>query len=489
MHVRIGISAGEVVLEESDVRGLPPTEAARLCARAEGGQILTTELVHQLATARSAARFRPLGAFDLKGLPGPTPLYEVSWPINGDETVPLPESLDIAAHEFAFVGRTREVAVLVEQWDATRTTSALSSVIVTGEAGAGKSRLVTEFARSLVPDVRTVLYGRCDEVAGYPFQPIAEWLRHFLAHASPANVGMVRARHGAQLSRLVPELVGAYSAADHAQLAADGGDPFALYEAVVGWLTLVADGGPILMVLDDLQWASRPTLAMLQHLVATAPRFPGMLLATCRDDDVPEHRLAGLLGRFDATGPVQRVALGGLEPEDVVVMVTESQGATLDGDPIDAVAKAIHEESSGNPLFVTSLARQLESGDVTRLPRPHQPVRPPERVMELVVNRLSSLDPATVELLQKAAVAGPEFEFSLLRLLAADGDDGDERLLDRLAEAVDARVSRRAVGHALALPLRARGGAQRPPRDRSREPTHAAAPARGARARTARPGR
>ena len=66
---------------------------------------------------------------------------------------------------------------------------------------------------------------------------------------------------------------------------------------------------------------------MLQHLVATAPRFPGMLLATCRDDDVPEHRLAGLLGRFDATGPVQRVALGGLEPEDVVAMVTESQGA------------------------------------------------------------------------------------------------------------------------------------------------------------------
>src|SRR4029078_397285 len=190
MHVRIGISAGEVVLEESDVRGVPPTEAARLCARAEGGQILTTELVHQLATARSGApppqlahqlatahsapRFRPLGAFDLKGLPGPTPLYEVSWPINGDETVPLPESLDIAAHEFAFVGRTREVEVLVEQWDATRATSALSSVIVTGEAGAGKSRLVTEFARSLVPDVRTVLYGRCDEVAGYPFQPIAE---------------------------------------------------------------------------------------------------------------------------------------------------------------------------------------------------------------------------------------------------------------------------------------------------------------------------
>ena len=439
MHVRIGISAGEVVLEENDVRGLPPTEAARLCARAEGGQILTTGLVQHLATARSAAQFRPVGAFDLKGLPGPTPLYEVPWPISGDDTVPLPDTLDPAAYEFKFAGRTREIAQLVEAWQSARTTSTLSSVLVTGEAGAGKSRLVTEFARSIIPDARTVLYGHCDEVAGYPFQPVAEWLRHFLAHASPASVGMVRARHGAQLSRLVPELVGAYSASDHAQLAADGGDPFALYEAVVGWLTLVSDGGPVLLVLDDLQWASRPTLAMLQHVVGTAPRFPGMLLATCRDDDVPEHRLAGLLGRFDATGPVQRVALGGLEPEDVVAMVTESQGATLGGEPIDALAKEIHEESSGNPLFVTSLARQLESDDLARLRRPHHPVRPPERVMELVVNRLSGLDPVTVELLQKAAVAGPEFEFSLLRLLAADGDDAEERLLDRLAEAVEAR--------------------------------------------------
>src|SRR5262245_26195278 len=66
MQVRIGISAGEVVIEENDVRGLPPTEAARLCARAEGGQILTSQLVQQLAVARSAASFRPFGAFELK---------------------------------------------------------------------------------------------------------------------------------------------------------------------------------------------------------------------------------------------------------------------------------------------------------------------------------------------------------------------------------------------------------------------------------------
>ena len=58
-----------------------PTEAARLCARAEAGQILTMALVQNLAAARSAATFRPFGAFELKGLPGPVPLFEVPWPI------------------------------------------------------------------------------------------------------------------------------------------------------------------------------------------------------------------------------------------------------------------------------------------------------------------------------------------------------------------------------------------------------------------------
>ena len=435
MKVRIGVSAGEVVVEENDVRGLPPTEAARLCARAEGGQILATQLVENLAAARSAASFRPFGAFDLKGLPGPVPLYEVAWPVGQSESVPLPDSLRPMTSDFAFVGRARELAALTESWSEAVDGGAFTSVLVTGEAGAGKSRLAREFTRVVTDDARTVLYGRSDEVAGYPFQPIAEWLRHYLAHASPANVGMIRARHGAQLSRLVPELVGAHLASDQAQLAADRGDPFPLYEAVLGWLTLLSDGGPVLLVLDDLQWASRPTLAVLRHLVASSPRLPGMLVATCRDDDVPEHRLASLLGRFDVSGGVRRVQMGGLEPDDVVAMVIESQGTTL-GDPIHALAEEIHAESGGNPLFVSSLARQLESDELKRLRTSHQRVRPPERVMELVTNRLSGLEPTTVELLQKSAVAGPEFEFSLLRIVAGDSDD---RLLDMLAEAVNAR--------------------------------------------------
>jgi len=192
LQVRIGVSAGEVIVEADDVRGLPPTEAARLCARAEGGQILTTQLVESLAAARSAAAFRGVGVFDLKGLPGPVPLYEVPWPIGVTATVPLPEQLS-ARNEIAFVGRRLEHATLVDAWEEARRSGQFGTVLVTGEAGAGKSRLTAEFARSIDTGSHTVLYGSCDEVAGYPFQPVAEWLRHYLAHASPAAVGMLRA--------------------------------------------------------------------------------------------------------------------------------------------------------------------------------------------------------------------------------------------------------------------------------------------------------
>ena len=119
-----------------------------------------------------------------------------------------------------------------------------------------------------------MLYGHCDEVAGYPFQPVAEWLRHYLADASPAAVGMLRARHGGQLSRLVPELVSAHTGGAQRSRPPTHGDPYPLYEAVLGWLTLVADAAPVLLVLDDLQWASGPTIAVLEHVLAAPPSFP-----------------------------------------------------------------------------------------------------------------------------------------------------------------------------------------------------------------------
>ena len=136
---------------------------------------------------------------------------------------------------------------------------------------------------------------------------------------------------------------------------------------------------------------------------------------------------------FAATGSDERafrhVTLDGLEIDDVSRDGRTSPATPGDSDPFGISRDEIHEESAGNPLFVTSLARQFESHGVQRSQPSRQPLPPPERVMELVVDRLAGLAPETVELLQKAAVTGTEFEFSLLRFVA---DTDDDRLLDRL---------------------------------------------------------
>jgi tetratricopeptide (TPR) repeat protein len=192
----------------------------------------------------------------------------------------------------------------------------------------------------------------------------------------------------------------------------------------------------LLLLVDDLQWASRPTLAVLDHIVSAHPRFPALIAATSRDD-VASSAPRARFGRPDATTPVRHIAVGGLEPDDVYAMVAELHGdGARPSQPLRALAEEIHAESSGNPLFVTSLAQSLDATDRAPTRATAQPLRPPERVMELVRGRLATLDARTVDVLQKAAVSGTEFEFSLLRIVT---DTESEQLLDTLAAAVDAR--------------------------------------------------
>ena len=82
------------------------------------------------------------------------------------------------------------------------------------------------------------------------------------------------AKYGSQLSRLVPELVGVHPSSEQPYAPLDNDDPYPLYEAVLGWLTFIADAGPVLLLLDDLQWASQATLAVVQHLVVASACSP-----------------------------------------------------------------------------------------------------------------------------------------------------------------------------------------------------------------------
>ena len=437
LGVRIGISAGDVVFEKDDCFGTPVIEAARLCAAANGGQILASEIVRWMARS-GGSTFTPVGSLELKGLSEPVPTVEVGWEPLAQSSVPLPTFLtDIGR---IFVGRDGELDRLGQLWKET-SAGQLRVALLAGEPGVGKTRLAAELARRVHEEGATVLAGRCDEDLGVPYQPFVEALRHFADHAS--SLADRLGRYGGELARLVPEL------SDRApSLAAPiRSDPeterYRLFDAVAAWLAAASADEPLLLVLDDLQWAAKPTLLLLRHVVrAGAGRV--LVLGTYRDTELThDHPLVELVADLRRQGVVERLALTGLDDVGVRTIVEQASGQTLDKVGL-ALARAVYEETEGNPFFVREVLRHLvetgafertEGGWTTRLTVDELGI--PEGVRDVVGRRLARLSEDTNHALRIAAVVGPEFEFAVVQ---AAGDLAEETLLAAVEESVGARV-------------------------------------------------
>ncbi|MCA1843287.1 MAG: adenylate/guanylate cyclase domain-containing protein, partial [Actinobacteria bacterium] len=294
LSVRVGVSAGEVISEEGDYFGTPVVEAARLCAAAQGGQILVAELAGRLAAGRVGATLEPVGALPLKGLSEPVAALAVAWESERASSVPPPAALESQRRRH-FVGRMEERRALAEAVKAA-CTGQRQMVMVAGEPGIGKTRLVTEAALEAHAAGATVLYGRCGEELGVPYRPVVEALRHLIAACSPGRLTHHAETHGGELARLVPDLVRLVPGLPAPRSAEPDTERFLLFEAVAGLLALAAEDGPVVLVLDDLPWADRATIALVDHLMRWAEPMPLMLVGTYRDSELTRtHPLSGAL--------------------------------------------------------------------------------------------------------------------------------------------------------------------------------------------------
>src|SRR5215213_689550 len=180
LSIRIGLAAGDVAWERGDYFGTPVGEAARLEAAADGGQILASDLVRLLAGSRAEVIFRPVGSLALKGLSEPLSACEVPWePLGLTGPIPLPPMLTVLGG-MPFVGRDEERAGLERVWDDVRQ-GRPRTVLVTGEAGIGKTRMASELAGQVHEGGGIILAGRCEEDLAVPYQPFAEALRQFVS--------------------------------------------------------------------------------------------------------------------------------------------------------------------------------------------------------------------------------------------------------------------------------------------------------------------
>ena len=441
--IKVGVSAGDASTAEGDVFGMPVIEAARLCDRCEGGQILANELVAHLASGRGHT-FVEVGALELKGLEQPLEVVEVSWePLTPAGSVPLPERLR-AQPATGFVGREAEWDRLTALWEQPREGS-LRLALISGEAGVGKTRLSTHLAVNAHAEGATVLYGRCDEDLRAPYQPWVEALGHLVKEGSQRVLADHAERHGGDLARLVPALRDRVPDLPAPRESDPETERYMLYAAVTGLLDTAAEQEPLLLILDDLQWADMPTLSLLRHLATAGGSRAVMIVGTYRDTDLArDHPLAALLADLHRDRVGERIGLTGLQPGEVLALMEALTGHALGEDGAE-LARGITRDTAGNPFFAVEFSRQLvESGAIVQDASGRWQVvgevaelQLPRSVREVIGRRVERLDPEARTALSAAATIGRDFDFELL-LAVLDHPEG--RLLDLLEEAVSASL-------------------------------------------------
>ena len=285
------------------------------------------------------------------------------------------------------------------------------------------------------------LLGRCDEELRLPYAPFAEALQHYVSHAPDAVVQAHVAQHGAELSRLVKALrsrVKGLSTPVDPDPDAET-ERYVLYAAVLGLLAEASSDQPVVLVLDDLQWADAASLQLLRHLVREADPLRLLIVGTYRDTELSaQHPLTETLGALRREAGVSRISLRGLEDGEVVRYVEAAAGHELSRSGVE-LAHAVYGETDGNPFFVGEVLKHLaDEGAISRDERGQwrteglRSVELPESVREVVHARIARLGEPAVRILSLAAVIGRDFDLAhLSRTCRRDEDE----LLDLLEAA------------------------------------------------------
>jgi tetratricopeptide (TPR) repeat protein len=324
----------------------------------------------------------------------------------------------------AFVGREhdlRELEIVLDEGAAGRG----RVVLISGEAGIGKTRLSEEAGHLAVDRGFRLLRASCflDEGAP-PFWLWIQILRGLVAKAGPDVEALLGSRR-AEVARLVPEL----ARPGDPEFVMDAGARFRLLDALAGSLRAFAERQPLVVVLDDLHWADGASLQMLRHCAREVRDAPIVVIGAYRDTE-----LRGPLGDVitDLRRVTDGIALTGLTPEDIGLLIAPWTSDT------PRLVRVVTQETGGNPFFVKEVVRLLaaqgrldEDIDLSSLPVLPQTVR------DVIDHHLARLSQPCHDALELAAVLGHEFAIAILSEVS---DVPPDRLLDLIGEAVSARV-------------------------------------------------
>ena len=354
LRVRIGLHHGEAVHRDGTLYGQAVHAASRVMSEAVGGQILVTAAVRDAVAATGTFSFVDRGLYWLRGFPDRWRLYEAEWgrEVAGGAVGPV---------QAPFVGRERERADLRRAVEDARLGHG-SFVLVSGEAGVGKTRLIQEIDAEADARGLRVLAGHSAKDEGQaPYLPFTEMIEQgMVTPRSPTTLRRALGEAAPEIARIAPALrLVVPEIPAPLDLPPEQARRY-LWLSMREFIGRAAQERPLLLVLEDLHWADESTLLLLEYLAPHLPDMPVMVVGTFRDDEVePSSPLAGILNQLVRQRLVTRIGLRPLTEDGVAALVAGLGGRQ----PPAALVRGIYAQSEGNPFFAEEIYLHLaESG-------------------------------------------------------------------------------------------------------------------------------
>jgi class 3 adenylate cyclase len=333
-----------------------------------------------------------------------------------------------------FVGREAELDRLRSAFDGAFAGRG-SMVMLVGEPGIGKTRTVQELETYAEMRGASVLWGRNDEASGAP----AYWPWINIGNANARTMppqelaGDIDAIQASELTRIFPALLQLPNVTAPEQSTDNEAAQFRLFDAYAAFMRVAAERTPLVLVLDDLHWADKPSLLLLQHLARSLSSQRMLVIGTYRDTDlVRTHPLSEVLAELTRDPGFERIVLRGLSDADVGGYIRQT--AHVEAEP--SLVRRIHDETEGNAFFMAEVVN-LMAQEGTLSADSLSDIAIPDGVRQALGRRLNLLSEEANELLTTAAVVGREFPYETLALLREEDRAGLVELID---EALDARV-------------------------------------------------
>jgi DNA-binding CsgD family transcriptional regulator len=356
------------------------------------------------------------------------------------------------------VGRAREVAILEAALRTVRQGMG-HVVLLAGEAGVGKSRLVAEIRGRAAADGFTILAGQCFERdVVFPYAPLIDALRGFFAPQPATTVMDLLGTLAAELVKLLPELALLIPGLQPTPALDPEAEKRRLFETLLHFLTGLTQARrevPLLLILEDIHWGDETSLEFLHLLARRTAMLPILLVATYRREEVSPN-LRQLLTQLERTRLAHEVVLQPLSRRDVNLMLQAI--FELERPVRVEFFEAIYTLTEGNPFFIEEVLRSLIAvGDIFTTEgewdrKPLNELRIPRSVQDSVQRRTAQLSAGARQLLTLAAVAGQRFDFALLQQLAGRDEHELLVLIKELVAAqlvVEATIEQFAFRHAL----------------------------------------